>query len=268
MVRELEAARTIGADLERSSLDADVARIAAETAEAVCLAAREAVATCEQSEADGNAASRSPTIPSEDPPPPDEGERPAAELGGAALGGAGTPRIFRLLRGDRAAMADVVAEMGSDDPEDGRRWQLALTALVEAILADSIEASALEFPAEHPFWGLVTRTQGREVAGALASLGYRFDGLGGWVDDRIPTQRDLSLALAYAGLDPMRPFPSEGEMGDLWREVTVAADEHLAGAAADLILGELVTMLGKRADPLTELWNRWGRLRALLLDER
>jgi len=44
--RELEEARTIGADLERSSLDADVARIAAETAEAVCLAAREAVATC------------------------------------------------------------------------------------------------------------------------------------------------------------------------------------------------------------------------------
>jgi len=167
-------------------------------------------------------------------------------------------------------MADVVAEMGSDDPEDGRRWQLALTALVEAILADSIEASALEFPAEHPFWGLVTRTQGREVAGALASLGYRFDGFGGWVDDRIPTQRDLSLALAYAGLDPMRlrPFPSEGGMGDLWREVTVAADEHLAGAAGDLTLGELVTMLGKRADPLTELWNRWGRLRALLLDER
>ncbi|MEJ7697106.1 MAG: hypothetical protein WKF78_10935 [Candidatus Limnocylindrales bacterium] len=70
-------------------------------------------------------------------------------------------------------MADVVAEMGGDDPEDGRRWQLALTALVEAILADSIEASALEFPTEHPFWGLVTRTQGREVAGALASLGYR-----------------------------------------------------------------------------------------------
>lgn len=184
----------------------------AETAEAVCLAAREAVATCEQAEADGNAAGRSPTSSSEEPPHPDEGERPAV-----ALGGAGTPRIFRLLRGDRAAMADVVAEMGGDDPEDGRRWQLALTALVEAILADSIEASALEFPADHPFWGLLTRTQGREVAGALASLGYRFDGLGGWVDDRIPTQRDLSLALAHAGLDPMRlrPFPSEGEMGDL-----------------------------------------------------
>ena len=66
----------------------------------------------------------------------------------------------------------------------------------------------------------------------------------------------------------LRPFPSEGEMSDLWREVTVAADEHLAGAARDLTLGELVTMLGKRADPLTELWNRWGRLRPLLLDER
>ena len=59
-----------------------------------------------------------------------------------------------------------------------------LTGLVEAIVADAIEASALEFPDDHPFWGPFTRTQNRDIAHALASLGYRFDGLGGWTDDR------------------------------------------------------------------------------------
>jgi hypothetical protein len=48
----------------------------------------------------------------------------------------------------------------------------------------------------------------------------------------------------------------------------VAADEHLAGAAGDLTLGELVSMLGRRADGLAEVWNEWGRLRPLLLEER
>jgi len=47
----------------------------------------------------------------------------------------------------------------------------------------------------------------------------------------------------------------------------VAADEHLATNAGDLTLGELVTMLGRRADGLTEVWNGWGRLRPLLLEE-
>ena len=85
----------------------------------------------------------------------------------------------------------------------------------------------------------------------------------------LSNQRDLSLALGYAGLDPMRirHWPTEDEMAELFRDVTVAADEHLAGAAGDLTLGELVTMLGRRADGLAEVWNHWGRLRPLLLEE-
>ena len=54
-------------------------------------------------------------------------------------------------------------------------------------------------------------------------------------------------------------------MTDLYTNVTVAADEHLAQRAGDLTLGELVTMLGRRADGLAEVWNEWGRLRPLLL---
>jgi hypothetical protein len=140
---------------------------------------------------------------------------------------------------------------------------------VEAIVADAIEASALEFPGDHPFWGPFTRTQNRDIAHALASLGYRFDGLGGWTDNRFPSQRDMSLALGYAGLDPMRvrKWPNEEATASMYRDVTVAADEYLAGVAGDLTLGEMVTMLGRRADGLAELWNNWGKVRPLLLEE-
>jgi hypothetical protein len=144
-----------------------------------------------------------------------------------------------------------------------------MSDLIDAIVADSIAASALEFPREHPFWGPFTREQSRDIARALSSLGYRFDGLGGWLDGRVPSQRDLSLALGYTGLDPMRMrhWPTETEMVELYQEVEVNAAEHLSGEAGDLTLGELVSMLGRRADALAEIWNDWGRIRPLLLED-
>ncbi len=136
-------------------------------------------------------------------------------------------------------------------------------------MADAIEASALDFPDGHEFWGEFTRSQGRDIANALSSLGYRFDGLGGWTDGRQPSQRDLSLALGYAGIDPMRlrHWPTEEGTAELFRDVSVAADEYLAGIAGDLTLAEMVAMLGRRADGLAEVWNHWGTIRPLLLDE-
>jgi hypothetical protein len=56
-------------------------------------------------------------------------------------------------------------------------------------------------------------------------------------------------------------------MTTLFSDVQVAAAEHLAGAAGDLSLGELVSMLGRRADALTEVWNAWGRVRPLMLED-
>ena len=188
-----------------------------------------------------------------------------------ALDAGGEPRIFRLLRGDRQAMISLVAALADkSDPEAKRRWQLQLTNLVEAIVADAIEASALDFPEGHEFWGEFTRSQGRDIANALSSLGYRFDGLGGWADGRHPSQRDLSLALGYAGHRPDAPPP----LADRGRRrpscsatSSVAADEYLAGIAGDLTLAEMVAMLGRRADGLAEVWNHWGTIRPLLLDE-
>jgi hypothetical protein len=249
--------------LERAGLEADGARVAAEAAESACVAARQALADCEER---SNMATPAPTAIE------GGGGDPVAAGGDSladALRSGASPRIVRLLRGDRGAMQDAVAALGRDDPTERRRWQVALSDLIDAILADAIASSALEYPTDHPFWGPFNRQQSRDITGALASLGYRFDGLGGWVDGRYPSQRDLSLAMGYAGLDPMRmrQWPNDAETAELFSDVQVAAAEHLAGAAGDMSLGSLVAMLGRRADGLTEIWNAWGRVRPVLLDE-
>ncbi len=263
--KERAAAAAIGATLERVAVQADAARIAAETAEATCLAAREALATCEEAEA-GGVVGHMPAMHSQ--APAGDSAEESDPLAGALRGG-GNPRIFRLLRGDRAAMSELVVALAGEDPAERRHWQAAFADLIDAVLADSIAAGSLDFPSDHPFWSPFTLEQDREIAAALSSLGYRFDGLGGWVDGRVPSQRDLSLALGYAGLDPMRirQWPTEAEMSELFGDVQVAAAEHLAASAGDLTLGELVSMLGRRADGLAEVWNHWGRIRPLLLEE-
>ena len=264
-VRESGAAAEIANRLERLGLEADAARIGAENADAACLAARAAVAECDERVATDPSTFLVPPAP----PPPRMPDLVEDETLGIALGSGGTPRVFRLLRGDRVAMATIVTALAGEDAEARRRWQLQLSGLIEAILADAIVAGYLEFPDAHPFWGSFTRAQNRDIVQALSSLGYRFDGLGGWSDGRFPSQRDLSLALGYAGLDPMRMrhWPNEEATAGLFRDVTVAADEYLAEVAGDLTLGEMVTTLGRRADPLADIWNQWGRIRPLLLEE-
>lgn len=263
--REKAAATAIGSNLERLALESDAARIAAETAEAACLAARQALAECDERSAAGVVQPPAQTPWTERPAPGGDEDEEALAI---ALSAGGTPTVFRLVRGDRQALIALVDKLGGEDPVARRKWQLALSNLVDAIVAVSIEAGALEFPADHPFWGAFTLVQDREIAQALASLGHRFDGLGGFTDERVPSQRDLSLALGYAGLDPMRirQWPTETEMAALFEDVTVAADEHLAGTAGDLSLSELVALLGRRADGLADLWNDWGRVRPLLLE--
>ena len=262
--RERAAAAAIGAGLEHLTREADAARIAAEAAEASCLVARQALAECDEGVAAGTAQPLPQAPWSERPIGQINEDEPLA----AALSAGGTPTIFRLLRGDRATLTALVAKLARDDAAASRRWQTNITQLVDAIVAVSIESGSLEFPADHPFWGLFTLTQDREIAQALASLGHRFDGLGGFVDERVPTQRELSMAMGYAGLDPMRirQWPTEAEMAALFSDLTVAADEHLAGTAGDLSLSDLIALLGRRADGLADLWNDWGTIRPLLLD--
>ena len=149
-------------------------------------------------------------------------------------------------------------------------WQELLTKLVDAILADAIEASALEFPTDHPFWGPFGPSQGRDIVhrprhrSASGSTG----GAAGWTSGsprnatcRWRSATSASTRCASASGRTRRPCDS------LFGEVQVAADEYLAVNAGDLTLGEMVTMLGRRADALAELWNQWGTIRPLLLQD-
>jgi hypothetical protein len=278
-VREREAAAAMVVLIEHLSLEADAARINAESASEACLLARAALAACEE-------ATPEPRAPSPPPEPGDEDRegltrpRLVGALGFAPSGplldeeatqrvfGDREPAILKLLRGDRETMTKIVASLAGDDPSERRHWQLALSALVDAVLARAIEGTALEFPRGHPFWSAFSQEQCRDVATALASFGYRFDGLGGFVDGRIPSQRDLSLAVGYAGFDPMRfrNWPNEHDSAELYRDVAVSAGEFLAGAAGGLTLAEMLAVLHGRAEGLTDLWNAWGRIRPLLLE--
>ena len=280
-LREREAAGALVMVIERVSLEADAARINAETAAEACITAREALATCE--EAHRERPETAPIGPSGDAADEvDDGARlvlvggPGFEPGGRLLDedapqrvfGDHEPAIMKLLRGDRDTMSRTVAGLAGADPAEQRHWQLALSGLIDAIIARAIEASALEFPRDHPFWSLFSPDQCRDIATALASFGYRFDGLGGFIDGRVPSQRDLSLAVGYAGFDPMRVrgWPNEQEAAELYRGVAVSAGEFLAAAAGGLTLGEMVALLRGRAEGLTDLWNAWGRVRPLLLE--
>ena len=99
--------------------------------------------------------------------------------------------------------------------------------------------------------------------------GYRFDGLGGFVDERVPTQRDLSIGprLCRPGPDA---HPSLADGRRRWppsmRRSPWLPTSTSAATAGDLSLGELIALLGRRADALAELWNEWGHVRPLLLE--
>jgi hypothetical protein len=256
-------------ELERLAGVAHAARITAEGAEQACRTAREELARCEEASAaaapppDADARHPFATVwPTEADLSPDHGPSgvPAETL-------AGLPAIVRMLRGDREARDRVVTMLAGDDRASIAAWQLRLIALVDAIAARAIEACFLDLPDDNPFWALFGQKERRDIVEALSSLGFRFDGISGFADGRTPTARDLSLAVGYAGLDPMRVrvWPRDAELGALYDRATVSAEEWLAIEADDLALGTIVDALGHRAADLGGLWDAWGRVRPLLL---
>ena len=271
--------------LERMGVEADAARISAEMAESTCHEARVQLAACEEIETVARMAAASPAPAA--PAPPAEigvagiaeapvGEAPAddwdispgsfeRQMPAAALGA--YPVIVRILRGDREARDRFVATVAAGDAEAERAWQTRTDQLIGAITARAIEDGYLDTPDDDTFWSLFAPGESREVVAALSALGYRYDGAGGFLDERVPAQRDLSLAVGYAGLDRMRirNWPREQELSELYRNATVASDEWLVHHAGDLTLGEMVDALGLRAGNLAEVWNAWGRVRPALL---
>ena len=254
--------------LERMAVEADAARITAEGNDQACRAAREDLARCEEAVALALAPAAEEPHPFAEAWPTEADLSPDRRASGVpAEILAGLPAIVRMLRGDRVSRDRVVATLAGGEPAAVATWQLRLSALVDAIAARAIEAGYLDLPDDDPFWALFVERERREIVESLSSLGFRFDGLGGFADGRVPAARDLSLAVGYAGLDPMRIriWPHDEELGGLYARASVAADEWLTVEADDLALGAVVDALGHRAADLGELWNAWGRVRPLLL---
>lgn len=247
-------------ELEKSlpgiELAADAARIAAETAHAACLDARRALAACEEQAQRNIQAVAAPAT------------RPGGPKGANANPARrGTRPITLVLRGDRQTLLALALHMAEETGVEAGRLQLLLLELREQIAARALEASALRFPDNHPFWSQFPAADGRQMAGSLAAMGYRFDGRGGWVDGRTPTVRELLLSMSHIGYDPrtLRRPPTQEQIDALWQGTVVVVDEFLASQAPALELDEVMNCLGPRAARLTELWDMWGRLRQLLL---
>jgi hypothetical protein len=259
--------RELAVEIDRLVREAEAARIAAERAEGECRAAREALAQCEERE---QAARRVP---------PPEGQDPLAEHwpGGAEpafdhhpgdpVDLERMPAVIRILRGDGSALESVVATLSGDDPATRPEWQVRIARLIDAITARAIEDGYLDLPEDDSFWGPFSDLERREIVGALSSLGFRYDGLQGFEDGRVPSARDLSLAVGYAGLDRMRirTWPGPAELTALYSRAVVASDLWLARQTDDLALGRVVDALGTRAADLAEVWDAWGRVRPALL---
>jgi hypothetical protein len=176
-----------------------------------------------------------------------------------------TPAIIRILRGEhRVLLATVEVLAGADDALRRRGRPRSWPA--EALIRGAIDDGVLVFPVGNPFWDTFTTSQCRAIAGALAATGFRFDGIDGWADDRVPSYRDLTAAVAVAGLEPrrIRAWPTQEEIGRLYREVSVAADEFLVHRSPDLDLHEVRELAGAGVPELELLWGHWELARPVL----
>jgi len=175
--------------------------------------------------------------------------------------------IIGLMRRDSPTMSVLVDRLAGTDEAARRSWQLLLSNFVDSVVAAAIDDACFEFPAGQPFWSQFTPEDSREVARGLAVLGFRYDGFGGFADRRVPAQWDLALAVGQAGLLParVRYWPRPGEAAQLFVGVRVSGDTFIALRAPALTLGDLVRILGRRAESLADLWNDWPRVRPLLL---
>jgi hypothetical protein len=174
--------------------------------------------------------------------------------------------VIRLMRRDGRILGALVDRLAGADPAARRHWQLLLSNFVDSVAAAAIDDGCLEFPADNPFWSQFTTLESRETARGLAALGFRFDGFAAFVDGRVPGQRDLALAVSSTGLLParVRHWPRPDEAAELFNGVRASTDTFIAARAPALTLGELVRLLGHRAELLADLWNEWPAIRPLL----
>jgi hypothetical protein len=276
---EREAAEAQLAEVDRLSIAAETSRALADAALEACRAARKAAGLPETaSPAESPAVDTAPAPPATEsaaPPaaPPAVAaqaapaeDRPATDWLVIDLRSPEPQAIIRLLRRDRDTLSMLVDRLAGAEATARSCWQLLLSNLVDAITAAAIDDAFFEFPPGNTFWDLFTPDQAREVAKGLAALGFRYGGMGEFADGRVPGPRDLALAVGAAGLLParIRFWPKPEETAELFLNVRVATDAFIAQRAPALSLGEIVRLLGRRAELLADLWNDWPRVRPLL----
>lgn len=179
----------------------------------------------------------------------------------------GTP-IERMLRGEHLALVEVVDEVAGTGA--GRRdWELLLGGLVDGMAAVAVRESVIDFPMGMPFWDQFTVEQCRRICGALASMGYRYDGADGWVDSRVPAYRDITRALADVGVEPrrVRAWPNASEIAALFVGARPAPEELLAAAGPDYTAPTMGLLLGEHAAGLDDLWIAWDSVKPVLFRE-
>jgi hypothetical protein len=199
---------------------------------------------------------------------PDGGHpvRSGSESADEAIAADATPAIIRILRGDQRALLETVAVLAGADAAMRRPWQAAINALADGVIHRAIAHGVLDFPVGNPFWDSFTTEQCRTISAALAASGYRFDGIDGWADGRVPSYRDLAAAVAAAGLEPrrIRAWPTTDEIAALCREVTVAADDFIAAQAPELELEQVRALIPAGSPDLDFLWRHWELGRSAL----
>ncbi len=256
------AVTTVEGALHAAERDEQTARLRADQAEAACIDARVRLASCEET-AQPSEATNATVF------------EPHAATGGHAVAitdpGSGAPLVIEsIVSGDRVALelaATRIAELVGRSPAE---IQLHLQEFLDAVLSAAAEDGFLVFDQDHRFWGGLTFEEARDVIAALARLGFVFEPAEGWHAGRAPAPADLSMALAYAGLDArnMRGLPSAEELRALPASIGVDARAFLAARAPELTVDNIMRALGRRADALEPLWNEWGQVRPTLLSDR
>ena len=129
------------------------------------------------------------------------------------LGAPDPQAIVRLLRRDGRTMNALVDRLAGSDP--AARIRLAAEPVQFRGLRSSPPPSTMPASTSrpgNPFWDQFPAAESREIARGLAALGFRYDGFEAFVDGRVPSHRDLALAVGQVGLLPVkvRHWPSAG----------------------------------------------------------
>lgn len=181
---------------------------------------------------------------------------------------ADVPALIRILRGDHHALATTAAMLAGPDGAERQSWFVTLMSLVRGLTDRALREGWLDVPVGNPFWDTFTLEQCRSIAAALATAGYRFDGIDGWELGRIPSYRDLTAAVAGVGLEPrrVRAWPTQEEIAGLYQQVTIATDDYVATHTPDLDMVEIQAIVGTSRPELDRAWSAWNRVRSTLLE--